>query len=49
MWLLDDVAVRDLLQVASFIVRNNVYPDALIGREAVLGLVVRLRGPIAAE
>lgn len=49
MWLLDDLAVRDLLQVASFIGRNNVYPDALIGREAVLGLIARWRGGVATD
>ena len=49
MWLLNDLAVRDLLLVASFISRNNVYPDALIGREAVQDLIVRWRGRVVAD
>ncbi|WP_293385437.1 hypothetical protein [Phenylobacterium sp. SCN 70-31] len=49
MWLLDDLAVRDLLLVASFIGRNNVYPDALIGREAVQDLIVRWHGRVVAD
>jgi len=49
MWLLDELGVRDLLQVAGFIGRNNVYPDALIGREAILGLIARWRGRVATD
>lgn len=49
MWLLDELSVRDLLLVAGFIGRNNVYPDALIGREAVQDLIVRWRGRVAAD
>lgn len=49
MWLLDELAVRDLLLVAGFIGRNNVYPDALIGREAVHDLVARWRGRVVAD
>ncbi len=49
MWLLDELAVRDLLQVAGFVGRNNIYPDALIGREAILGLIARWRGRVTAD
>lgn len=49
MWLLDDIAVRDMLLVFAFIGRNNVYADAIVGREAVAALIARWRGSVATD
>jgi hypothetical protein len=43
LWLLDDLAARDALLVFAFISRNNVYPDAFVGRAAIEALIRRWR------
>jgi hypothetical protein len=49
MRLLDVVATGDALLVFAFIGQNNVYPDAFFDRDAVVRLIQRWRGPVAAD
>ena len=42
-WLLDDLASRDVRLVLAFLAENNVYPDAFVGRDRVAALIGRWR------
>lgn len=43
LWLLDDLAATDMIQVFAFIARHNVYPDVVMDRAEIAALVTRWR------
>ncbi|MCA0359046.1 MAG: hypothetical protein LCH78_19730 [Proteobacteria bacterium] len=43
LWLLDDRAATDMIQVFAFIARKNLYPDAVMDRAEIEALVRRWR------
>lgn len=43
LWLLDDRAATDMIQVFAFIARKNFYPDAVMDRAEIEALVRRWR------
>jgi hypothetical protein len=43
MWLLDDVAATDMVQVFGFIARNNEYPTVVVDRAEIEALIARWR------
>ena len=49
LWLLDDLAATDMIQVFAFIARNNLYPDAVMDRAEIEALVRRWRPDLASD
>lgn len=43
LWLLDDRAATDMIQVFAFVARNNLYPDVVMDRAEIQALVRRWR------
>ncbi len=39
LWLLDDRAATDMIQVFAFVARNNLYPDVVMDRAEIQALV----------
>jgi hypothetical protein len=47
LWLLDDQAATDMIQVFAFVARHNVYPDVVMDRAEITALVSRWRPQFA--
>ena len=43
LWLLEDLAAADMIQVFGFVARNNLYPDVVMDRAEIEALITRWR------